>query len=224
VRVHLAVGAAQPRTKVVLYKDRIAAQWDTVNCMKNILKINPLLFFRGEIPIYYERALSPNLSAELGLGITYRNYINLTIAGDNADADDFGAGTTIVPSPSFHIGLRYYLMAELEPQGAYMQIEFAYLRYGKDIGEKDSTGGFNGITNRDERIYNDFRLYGGYQSLSSTSNWLFDFYGGVALRSRYMEIVHENLNIPLGKWTYDIEKKNDVVPAFFLGVKVGLGW
>ena len=73
-------------------------------------------------------------------------------------------------------------------------------------------------------IYNDLRLYGGYQSLSSTSNWLFDFYGGVALRSRYMEIVHENLNIPLGKWTYDIEKKNDVVPAFFLGVKVGLGW
>ena len=86
----LLIAQPKPRTKVVLYKDRIAAQWDTVNCMKNILKVNPLLFFRGEIPIYYERALSSNLSAELGLGITYRNYINLTIAGDNADADDFG--------------------------------------------------------------------------------------------------------------------------------------
>lgn len=214
----------KPKTKVVLYKDRIAAQWDTVNCVKNVVKANPLLFLRGEVPIYYERALSSRLSAELGVGLTYRNYVNLTFAGDHADADDFGAGTKIISSPSAHVGFRYYLTDDLEPQGNYLQVEFAYLRYGKEISEKDSTGQFNGLTNLDERTFNDFRLYYGYQKLSGSSNWLFDFYGGVALRKRHMKIVNEDLNIAEGQWTYNVEEIDDVVPAFFLGVKVGLGW
>ncbi len=217
----------KPKTKVVLYKDRIAAQWDTVDCVKNVVKINPLLFLRGEIPIYYERALSSNLSAELGIGVTLRNYVNLTIAGDYPDADDFGAGTDIIPSLSAHMGIRYYLSDDLEPQGNYLQVEFAYLRYAKEISEKDSTGQFNGKSNLDERIFNDLRLFYGYQKLSSTSNWLFDFYAGVALRSRHMTIVNEELDTstpPPREVTYEIEEIDDVVPAFFLGVKVGLGW
>jgi hypothetical protein len=214
----------KPKTKVVLYKDRIAAQWDTVNCVKNAIKANPLLFLRGELPLYYERALSSRLSAELGVGITYRNYVNLTFAGDHADADDFGAGTKIIPSPSGHLGFRYYLTDDLEPQGNYLQVEFAYLRYGKEISEKDSTGQFNGLINLDERTFNDFRLYYGYQKLSGTSNWLFDFYGGVAVRSRHMIIVNEDLNTTTKQWSYEIEEIDDLVPAFFIGVKVGLGW
>src|SRR5690606_34598026 len=47
------VAQSNEKTKVVLYKDRVAAKWDTVNCVKNVLKFNPLLFLRGEIPIYY---------------------------------------------------------------------------------------------------------------------------------------------------------------------------
>lgn len=218
---------AQPdksKTKVVLYKDRIAQQWDTVDCVKNVLKANPLLFLRGEIPLYYERALSPRLSMELAVGITYRNYVNLTFAGDHGDADDFGAGTKIRSSPTFHIGTRYYLVDDLEPQGSYLQLEFAYLRYAKDIGVQDSLGLFTGTTLLDERIFNDVRLYYGYQKLSGTSNWLFDVYGGVALRSRYMEVVNETLNLVEDRRTYSVETIKDVVPAFFLGVKVGMGW
>ena len=69
-------------TKVLLYKDRLAAQWDTVNCVKNVLKINPLLFLRGEIPLYYERALSHRLSAEIAVGVTFRNYLGGGFTGD----------------------------------------------------------------------------------------------------------------------------------------------
>lgn len=209
-------------TKVVLYKDRIAAAWDTVKCVKNVFKINPLLFLRGEVPLYYERALSSRLSAELAVGLTYRNYLGLSFAGD--DVDDFGAGTDIHVNPSFHIGARYYLVDDLEPQGTYVQAEFAFLKYSKDISQKDSTGEFNGTKMLDSKIYNDVRLYFGYQQLSASNNWLFDIYGGVAFRARDLMIVHEQLNISEQKWTYSTEKKNDQVPAFFLGVKVGYGF
>ena len=37
---------AQPKTKVVLYKDRLAAAFDTVNCVKNVIKLNAFSFFR----------------------------------------------------------------------------------------------------------------------------------------------------------------------------------
>lgn len=210
------------RTKVLLYKDRIAAQWDTVKAVRNVLKVNPLLFLRGEIPLYYERALSSRLSAELAVGITYRNYLNLSFAGD--DADDFGAGTHILAKPSFHIGARYYLRGDLEPQGAYLQVEMAYLDYAKNIAQKDSTGQFNGKELLDERIYNDVRAYFGYQWFAATSNWMFDLYCGAGYRHRDRTIVHEQLNIAENRWDYTIEKKRDNVPAFFVGVKVGYGF
>ncbi|MBK7268504.1 MAG: hypothetical protein IPI07_02945 [Flavobacteriales bacterium] len=77
-RAAASTGAGKPekqKPKVVLYKDRLAAQWDTVKCVKNVIKLNPLMFFRGEIPIYYERALSPQLSPEPASASPWRNYL-----------------------------------------------------------------------------------------------------------------------------------------------------
>lgn len=217
--------AAQPdkqHTKVLLARDRMAAQWDTVDVVKNVVKLNPLLFFRGEVPVYYERVLSYRLSAELGLGFTWRNYISLPINGDDADA--FSAGTRIVAKPSFHLGFRYYLQDDLEPQGTYAQVDFAYLNYTKFMDTKDSSGYFTGNELKDERIFNDLRLLVGYQKLSGTSNWLFDFYGGLGLRARSLIKVNENYNTVTDRFTYAVEDVKDLVPAVFLGVKVGVGW
>lgn len=208
-------------TKVVLYKDRLAAQWDTVNCVKNVLKLNPLLFLRGEAPLYYERALSPRISAEVALGVTFRNYIGGDLAGE--EADDFSAGTHIIAKPSYHIGFRYYFADDLEPQGMYLQGGFAYLDHSKDITLKDSLGHYTDQTLRDERIFNDVRLYFGYQRLSATSNWLFDAYCGIGYRNRSLTKVHERLNLQDNTWTYTTEDKHDNVPAFFLGIKIGYG-
>lgn len=219
----LQAAAQDPKPKVVLYKDRLAAQFDTVDCVKNVFKINPLLFFRGEIPLYYERALTPNLSLELGVGVTLRNYLALSFVGD--DADDFGAGTKIIPRPSFHIAARFYFQDDLEPQGFYLQPEFAHLRYSKDISTKmDSTGVFTGESLLDDRTYNDLRLLAGYQVLSGSSNWMVDFYGGFALRSRNMVVVKENHDVTAETYTYTVTETTDAVPAIFLGVKFGVGF
>lgn len=217
--------AAQAKAKsngVVLYKERLAAQWDTVKCVKNVLKFNPLLFLRGEVPVYYERALSPRLSAELAVGITVRNYIGSELGGDLPD--DFSAGTRIIPKPSAHIGFRWYLTDDLEPQGPYVQGEFAYLDHSKDIFKKDSTGGVTDVSLRDQRVYNDLRLYAGYQRLSGTSNWLWDLYGGIGFRNRSLTRVHEMLDLADRHWSYSVTKEHGNVPVLFLGVKVGYGF
>ncbi|MBK7944898.1 MAG: hypothetical protein IPJ85_06120 [Flavobacteriales bacterium] len=101
---------AQPgKARVVLYRERLAQQFDTVDCVKNAFKINPLLFFRGEIPLMYERAPYATAEHALGVGVTLRNYMAMSFTGDHPDADDFGSGTEIIPKPSFHIGARFYL-------------------------------------------------------------------------------------------------------------------
>ena len=219
----LQAAAQDPKPKVVLYKDRLAAQFDTVDCVKNVFKINPLLFFRGEIPLYYERALTPKLSIELGIGVTYRNYLALSFVGD--DADDFGAGTKIIPRLSFHIAPRFYFQDDLEPQGFYLQPEFAHLQYSKEISLKmDTTGVFTGESLLDERTYDDLRLLAGYQILSGSSNWMVDFYGGLAVRSRNMVVVKENHDVTAETYTYTVTETSDVIPAIFLGVKFGVGF
>jgi len=216
--LHAQSGKVQPgKARVLLYKDRMAAQFDTVDVVKNVIKANPLLFFRGEIPLYYERAISPNVSLEVGLGVTLRNYIALSFVGD--DADDFGAGTEIIANPSYHLAARFYFVHDLEPQGLYLQPGYSHLVYTKDIGVKDTTGRFTGRQLRDERTFNDLRLMLGYQSLSTRSNWLFDVYGGVAFRDRSMTVV-----VVSDKYTYNVEERKDRVPAFFLGIRVGVGW
>ncbi len=216
----LAAQTAKP--KVLLYKDRLAAQFDTVKVMKNVIKANPLLFFRGEIPLYYERALSPNVSIEIGAGVTLRNYLALSLVGD--DADDFGAGTEIIPSLSLRVGVRFYLEHDLEPQGWYIQPEFGQINYTKDILISDPAGGFTDERLRDRRTYNDVRVLAGYQLLSFSNNWVLDFYGGVAFRVRDRLVVKETLDPTARTYTYVQEQLNDWVPAAYLGMKVGYGF
>ena len=218
----LGVHAQTTKPKVLLYKDRMAAEFDTVKVMKNVVKANPLLFFRGEIPLYYERALAPNVSIEVGLGLTLRNYLALSLVGD--DADDFGAGTEIIPSMSVRAGVRFYLEHDLEPQGWYIQPEFGQITYAKDIRISDPAGGFSEERLRDRRTFNDIRMFGGYQMLSYSSNWVLDFYGGIAFRVRDQLVVTETVDPALRTFTYQQEQRNDRVPAAFLGLKVGYGF
>lgn len=219
----------QPRAKVLLYKERMAAMFDTVDVVKNVLKLNPLLFLRGEIPLYYERALSPRLSAQVGIGMTWRNYINFNLETD--EVDDFGEGTDIIAKPSYHIGARYYFGDDLEPQGTYIEIEFAHLDYWKNIAKKDTAQANLGqLTDeyvKDRRAYNDLRLLFGFQTLSATSNWLVDMYGGFGIRDRRMIIAEETIDASVPdkpRFSYTTKAVDDIVPVVFLGIRVGLGF
>ena len=150
--------AQNGKTKVVLYKDRLAAQFDTVKCVKNVIKINPLLFFRGEIPIYYERAISPN--AEPGSGRRCHPP-RITSPSPSTAMMRMISG----PAPrssrnlSFHIGCRYYFVDDLEPQGTYLQPGLlAPAIHQGHPGEGCRWRISPTSTMRDDRIYNDIRV------------------------------------------------------------------
>lgn len=214
--------ADQRRMRVLLERERLAQQFDTARVVKNVFKVNPLLLLWGEVPLYYERALTYRLSVEVGVGFTMRNYVSMAIG--NGDADDIGAGVDVVNKPSYRGGLRYYLVDDLEPQGSYMQLEFAHLAYVKDISAIAPDGRLTGEVFRDERIYNDFRLLAGLQQLSRSSNWLFDVHAGLGYRVRSEQVVMETRDLPSGTYSYHVENRTKHLPVFFLGVKVGLGF
>ena len=89
---------------------------------------------------------------------------------------------------------------------------------------KGPTGDFTEEKLRDERVFDDLRLLLGFQQLAASSNWLFDFYGGLGLRSRDMTIVDEQLDLTNNQYSYTVEDQDDTVISVFLGVKVGLGF
>lgn len=50
---------------------------------KNILKVNFIPLFQGELPVYYERVLTKNLSFEVGLGLQLPYYLpDIGMLGD----------------------------------------------------------------------------------------------------------------------------------------------
>lgn len=50
---------------------------------KNIMKISPLSFIGGIIPVYFERSLNKKISLQVGVGITSKNYIGDAIRRSN---------------------------------------------------------------------------------------------------------------------------------------------
>ncbi len=212
----------EAKMKVLLQKDGPTGPVDTVKLVRNALKVDPLLFLRGEVPLYYERVLSPRVSLELAVGLTTRNTMDLPRSHENADS--YSAGERMITRPSFHAGLRYYVTKDMEPQGFYFQGEFAYIEHAKDISLKDKRGRMTDVVLRDESLFRDGRLYIGYQRLASTNNFLLDAYFGAGLRSSSLNSVHERLDLENNEWSNTQEASNDQVTAIFFGVKMGYGF
>lgn len=212
-------------TKVIVFDEEDMSKYnsDDREYGKNAIKINPLLYFNGEIPIYYERAISKSFSVEAAIGITYKDYIG-SLFDDNDN--DFGDSDNdqIHPQPSFKLGLRYYT-GGYALEDFYFALEFAHRKYAvtKEVEYFEN----NSIVTtelKEENSINEFKLIIGSQAHSYWDNFFVDYYAGVGIKNE--EIIeisiddiatgnNNNIIIPI------LDKRTKSSPALYLGLKIG---
>ncbi len=72
----------------------------------NIIKIAPVSFLSGYIPVYYERELTDYLSIQLGAGITGRNYLKGWV--NNFEFNDGSNAVTTYKDPRLNGAENFY--------------------------------------------------------------------------------------------------------------------
>jgi hypothetical protein len=145
-------------------------------CVKNVFKFNPLLFFRGEIPIYYERASLTNSASNSASGSPCG--IIWPCPSPAMMPMTMGPAPRSSPILSYHVGAhlfrarpgatRILCAAGLRAPGL-QQGYLGALRMAPS--PRRST-----VTNERTTTSASCRL----PAAQASSNWLFDVYGGVA--------------------------------------------
>jgi hypothetical protein len=187
---------------------------------ENLIKINPLLIFYGEIPIYYERLLTPTLSAEIGIGPTLSPGTLSETFSDivEEETEEYTSlmGLTLKTSVRF-----YPDGAKNFPYGLYLGPEFRFKSYNREFEVPDGSQP-NGGKLDIKSTYTDMSILGGYQN-DIDNNFYIDYYLGVGIRSKKREFIDSEYD-NLGNRTYIIDAKKSQVPLLSLGFKLGVSF
>lgn len=196
---------------------------------KNALKINPLLYVRGEIPIYYERALNDYLSVEAAIGMTFKDYS--TGLFDDGDSFDEKPEEKINSHVSFKLGLRYY-SGGVVMDGFYFALEFAKRDYSKELTfvhvdniYDPQTYTYTNLTQTyhltEYDNHKEFKLIVGSQEHYYWDNFFVDYYLGVGIDSYEKARVERDLDNNTNISTYKVIPTSSTKPRFYLGLKFG---
>ena len=147
---------------------------------KNCFKWNWSVLTRGEFLLNYERYLGGNFTLELGLGITYEDF--LFEATYNSTSGDFSINPNYgSPSPGLggEAGLRYYLTGYDNLEGLFIETTVSYRPYSYP------NANFKPITKAIIPGYNflDEQFKFGYSASHLLTNLITEFYVGVGLRN-----------------------------------------
>ena len=193
---------------------------DSLNRVTTGIKINPLLFFRGELPVYIEQKITGNLSLE-GAYLWTKNDV---FAG--AFDHDLGAQsgiTEVQTGNGYKVALRWYLRHDLELSGAYISAEYGEREYKTNYFQRDTLGFQTEESILDRRNFRELKLIGGIQQLGYYSNFFLDFYGGVGYKFKDFEEVHLHEDMSVQPSHFLVMNRNEGI-AFYLGFKVGFGF
>jgi hypothetical protein len=159
---------------------------DTLMEVRNAFKLDPLLVFKGEYVLNYERAITKHFSAEITVGFTRRNW---TLPWLGLDADDLRRNINVKTGTTMKLGVRYYTKDSRELHGFYLMPQVAYRVFEKDFAELDSGGALNGTSHLDRRTIKEVSLTLGYQHLSVYSNFVLDVYATLGYEERILQQV-----------------------------------
>jgi len=186
---------------------------------KNLIKWNIGLLARGAFEIDYERAIGDKFTIEVGVGVTYNDWMYFAINQmyDFSDATDkykYGA--------LFTAGLRFYPNSVVGFDGFYISLPFRYRNY---LSTREITYYIdNGIYNNQEYTttlnnnhkHTEFGFIIGSQTGNSWDVTL-DYYFGIGISSLEKTYPVSNYNAPPVQM-----HSNSIKPVIYCGFRIGI--
>ncbi len=190
----------------------------------NTLKINPLAALVGDMPLYYERVLSPKFSVEIGVGITLKSSLASGLAteigfggtdlGDNIVVDKTAIGSY------GSVALRYFPTSRSNtiPEGLYFSLASRYRKYSFDIHLDNENAPFpdkqSSITQLDLG-----RITVGYVWLND--RFTSEVFGGFGVRKVNIDTHFYN---PENNYAIEPLSKGYQTPALIVGYRLGFSF
>lgn len=203
--------------KVTIYKPFNANESvnpDKVYEEKYCAKWNFYLMGRGVFNLSLERMLTKQLSAQAGLGVTYRDWIFEFFNEEMLSAEQNDIDQNISFGPMFNLSLRYY-PKDGELEGMYISPMIRYRKYNMTTipaaytQEKEISIGYKMM---------EYGFLFGYQWNNYFWDNMSDFYVGVGLSNLTYQ-KYEEIN---ASGDHDWVKKTRQAPILFMSLEIGI--
>ncbi len=190
------------KTVIIFNSGATTTQKSNYTEFKGIIKVDPLAFISGKIPVSYERKLSDLFSVQVNLGLTSKNYLQNAIADADINAKvDFDVTSlpqgyqdeTDVLYNYDHRKANLGYMFSLQPkvyiseealEGSYFALGFNSLRFNYStpgLVEKSGNLTFTGATKKEHETVTSLMVYFGNQRLYDRLS--LEYFTGVGIRS-----------------------------------------
>jgi hypothetical protein len=187
-----------------------------------ILKFNPCLIVRGEVPIYLERKLSSDFSMEGAVGTTFQDYFKKVFL-EGKDYSQKDPNTEYLSGIAAKLSLRYF-PKHVVLSDVYISAEVDFTNYRKNVSGAflSSTGGYQEGKLMDQQKYFDYLVILGSQNSKEVDQEIFlDWFLGAGVRTG----IENNVMRIENNSQILVQKQASVLsPILTLGLKIGLGF
>jgi hypothetical protein len=184
--------------------------------------------------LYYERAITKSISAEIAIGITKKDYLQNLIEIMSEDINDvdpkFGAEEKSKSNISYKLGLRFYKKG-MVMDGFYFALELAQRNYSNEVTMVEQPT-LNYITNTysttkfiEETNHREYKFIVGSQNFYFWEAFFVDYYIGAGVDQYHdtrLSLVKDKS--PFSAEYYELKATNKLSPGFYLGIKLGFAF
>jgi hypothetical protein len=190
--------------------------------VNNTLKINPFAAVLGDLPLYYERVLSPKLSVEVGVGASIKSNGAWANLGRDIGFSSIYFGNDIVidksrAKPYWSAAVRFfpYSSRTNSPEGLYFSLGTRWRTYAYNTHLRNESAPFPKQVSS-VRQFDYARVTVGYTT--QYDHFIMDYFAGFGIR-----------NNQTNTFIYDITKNYEVkattssynMPALIIGCRLG---
>jgi hypothetical protein len=224
--VSMGFSQEEKSTKITVFKPQdnspISASDATQQKDVNCIKWNYSLLARGVFLMNYEFPIQKKISAEVGLGLTYRDYLfefshsNYFDIGNTATTGKFGLAV--------EGGVRLYPKDFDNFEGFFVSPVISYRSYSTPITlspNSSTTQTLSYFTPGYHFVDFQFKIGYSYESLWD-DDLLGEVYAGVAIRNATVSYYATNINPNTLSTQYVATKEKLQLPQFLLGFKFGI--